>query len=166
MIASAFCRLSVSEATVGDGDAGGAVTAAAAIEGVLVTCGDAVVGATAAGPGAGGARTPIATNESRAAPSVRAVVFTLLAKPLNTRSKSDGRTKDLDGQVSDLFLSLQLPSEVIDETLIEARRILQETHGEIDEQRRKVQAHKAVLEARRDSLETKFADDEIQPRCL
>ena len=76
------------------------------------------------------------------------------------------RTKDLDGQVSDLFLTLQLPQKVIDGPLAEAKRILRETHGETDEQRRPVQAHKAVLEARRDSLETKFADDEIQPRCL
>ena len=71
------------------------------------------------------------------------------------------RTEDLDGQVSDLFQTLQLPQEVIDGTLVEAKRILQETHGETDEQRRQAQAHKAVLEARRDSLETKFADDEI-----
>lgn len=70
--------------------------------------------------------------------------------------------EELDLAVEELFKGVQLPEHVIQGTLSEARRILQETHGDIDEKRRQLQVHKTTLIDRRDSIETKYADDKLE----
>jgi len=68
---------------------------------------------------------------------------------------------DMDRIVTELFRGVQLPQHVIDGTLREAKRILAETHFDVDEKRRQLLSHQAILEEKRDKIETKYTDDKL-----
>jgi site-specific DNA recombinase len=69
--------------------------------------------------------------------------------------------EEMDKAVKELFQGVQLPDHVIEGTLKEARRILNETHGDVNEKRRQLLVHQKALEDRRDSIEIKYSDDKL-----
>jgi len=82
--------------------------------------------------------------------------------PLNRQPHSNAGQNvlvgELDAQVGRLLRSVSLTPETADKVIRRAREIVAETHGEVNTNRRELLAQRAVLENRRERLETMYLD--------
>jgi len=82
--------------------------------------------------------------------------------PLNRQPHSNAGQNvlvgELDAQVGRLLRSVSLTPETADKVIRRAREIVAETHEEVNTNRRELLAQRAVLENRRERLETMYLD--------